>query len=344
MLRIATFNAALEACAFCKKSDQALDPQTLIKALNGPGHPRLYQVANTIQALDADILLLNEFDYIADPQRGIRRFIDNYLGKDAYPYYYLAPVNTGVPLSADPSEVHGFGHYQGQYGMVLLSRFPVLTEQVRTFQQFCWAQMPGARQPQLDGHPYYPPEVWAELRLSSKSHWDIPLQVGRQRLHVLACHPTPPVFDGPERRNQHRNHDELRFWADYLATGRGDYIQDDAGIRGGFRGLAPFVLLGDLNADPERGEGAAGAITQLLKHEGINSGLLPVSPGGTERGRPAITADWGLRADYVLPSRRGIRVKGGGVFWPGQHQAQRALVEGPHSSDHRPVWLDMELT
>ncbi len=38
-------------------------------------------------------------------------------------------------------------------------------------------------------------------RLSSKSHWDVPINVNGRVLHVLASHPTPPVFDGPEDRN-----------------------------------------------------------------------------------------------------------------------------------------------
>ena len=40
-------------------------------------------------------------------------------------------------------------------------------------------------------------------------------------------HPTPPVFDGPEDRNGRRNHDEIRFWADYVRPGHGGYIYDD---------------------------------------------------------------------------------------------------------------------
>ena len=29
-------------------------------------------------------------------------------------------------------------------------------------------------------------------------------------------HPTPPVFDGPDDHNGTRNHDEIRFWSDYI--------------------------------------------------------------------------------------------------------------------------------
>ena len=83
-------------------------------------------------------------------------------------------------------------------------------------------------------------------------------------MHVLASHPTPPAFDGPEDRNGKRNHDEIRLWADYL-TG---------GAAAGYLGASlpedePFVILGDLNADPLDGGSVPGAIQQLLNHPRI---------------------------------------------------------------------------
>ena len=38
----------------------------------------------------------------------------------------------------------------------------------------------------------------------------------RSIVHFLVSHPTPPTFDGAEDRNGTRNHDEIRFWADYI--------------------------------------------------------------------------------------------------------------------------------
>ena len=58
------------------------------------------------------------------------------------------------------------------------------------------------------------------VRLSSKSHWDLPIDIDGRTVHFLVSHPTPPVFDGPEDRNGTRNHDEIRFWADYVHAGR----------------------------------------------------------------------------------------------------------------------------
>src|SRR5699024_9204094 len=134
-----------------------------------------------------------------------------------YPYSFSAPVNTGVPSELDldrdgtvggPDDAWGFGEFPGQYGMVVLSRHPIRADQVRTFQDRRWADMPRNLLPT----DFYGPEISPQLRLSSKSHWDVPVQIGSTVLHVLAAHPTPPSFDGPEKRNQRRNHDEIRLW------------------------------------------------------------------------------------------------------------------------------------
>jgi hypothetical protein len=63
------------------------------------------------------------------------------------------------------------------------------------------------------------------LRLSSKSHWDVPIDIPlgdgvTKRVHMLLHHPTPPAFDGEEGRNLRRNHDEIRLFADYVGCAK----------------------------------------------------------------------------------------------------------------------------
>jgi hypothetical protein len=59
---------------------------------------------------------------------------------------------------------------------------------------------------------------------------------------------------------------------------------------------------------------------------------------------PTHTAAWGQRADYVLPSRTGWSVAGGGVFWPAPAEPGAAwIADRAASSDHRLVWLDLRL-
>ena len=175
-------------------------------------------------------------------------------------------------------------------------------------------------------------------------------------MHFLVSHPTPPVFDGPEDRNGTRNHDEIRFWADYVRGPRtSGYIYDDAGEYGGLHPRDRFVIAGDQNADPLDGDSTAGAIQQLLGSPKVNTRRTPSSAGAVEASRqpgneghraPARfdTADFSeppgnLRVDYVLPSRQ-LPITGSGVFWPTTADPRSSLVD---ASDHRLVWVDVRL-
>lgn len=353
-IRIATFNASLNRAG----------EGELRRDLASPGDAQARAVADIIRRVRPDILLLQEFDFDTDGE-ALRLFQSNYLGDAAFPFTFIAPSNTGVPSGHDldhdgksdgPGDALGFGAFPGQYGMALLSRHPIDTQAVRTFRHLLWRDMPGALLPP----DWYPADALAVLPLSSKSHWDVPVRVGKVTLHVLASHPTPPAFDGPEDRNGRRNHDEIRFWADYLTRNGGGYIRDDAGVRGGLKGKA-FVILGDLNSDPNDGASLPGAIRALLAHPRIDASFVPRSAGAaqaaeiqrgantTQRGDAREdTADFNdnavgnLRADYLLPSRS-LRVCAGGVFWPTLDAPDATLVWGmpPPSSDHRLVWLDV---
>ncbi|MGO1286105.1 MAG: endonuclease/exonuclease/phosphatase family protein [Brachybacterium sp.] len=363
--RIATFNASLNRSA----------QGQLLEDLATGEDAQIRAVAEVIQINNPDVVLLNEFDHDEDG-KGLDLFREKYLevsqnGKSPvfYPYVFTAPVNTGVPSGLDlnqdgtvggPDDAWGFGEFPGQYGMAILSRYPILTEQVRTFQNLRWADMPSNLLPT----EFYGPEIAAELRLSSKSHWDVPVQIGSSTLHVLAAHPTPPSFDGPEKRNQRRNSDEIRLWADYLSPGRRSaWIVDDAGVSGGLAPREQFVIVGDYNSDPLDGDSWPGAIDQLLSHARVQD-TLPRSEGAVEasteqgganaahRGQPQYdTADFAddpspgnLRVDYVLPSRP-LQVVSSAVYWPSQGQPGSELT-GVHpfpTSDHRLVRVDLQL-
>lgn len=371
-IRFASFNAYLNREA----------QGQLLADLAMPDHPQVKAVAEIIQRVNPDVLLLLEFDY--DPTgEAVRRFQENYLaiGHNGaapirFPHVYLAPSNTGIPsgfdldndgqISTTPGtrtyggDAFGFGLFPGQYGMVLLSKYPIVLDQVRTFQMFLWRDMPSALLPSNPATPtegdWYSPEELAVFRLSSKNHWNVPIQIGDRTIHVLASHPTPPVFDGPEDRNGRRNHDELRLWADYITPGRADYLYDDRRQRGGLSDRAAFVIMGDLNADPIDGDGIPGAIAQLLNHPRVNADLTPSSAGGqaiaaasTATGPTRFhTASFGrqsLRLDYVLPSTD-LTIVGAGIFWPPPGDPLFRLVgDGDPiiSSDHRLVWVDVQI-
>jgi endonuclease/exonuclease/phosphatase family protein len=365
-VRFATFNASLN------RNTAGELRADLLAALDGTVDPQLGAVLRIIEINDPDVLLINEFDY----EPGNAALFAELAG---YPYSFEAPSNTGIPSGFDLNnngvvfggdDAFGFGAFPGQFGMAVFSRFPIDTDDVRTFQLFRWADMPGARLPvNPDGTSFYSPEELAVFRLSSKSHWDVPIEVGSGRngkvVHFLVSHPTPPVFDGPEDRNGTRNADEIRFWADYISPATSDYIYDDAGGTGGLRPGAPFVIAGDQNSDPNDGDSLPGSIQQLLDSPRVNTSVTPDSAGAVEatalQGGVNVghvsdprfdTADFAdtpgqagnLRADYVLPSKN-LRIEDAGVFWPVQADPDSALtgVFPFPSSDHRLVFVDVRV-
>lgn len=389
-LRIAQFNASLTRSV----------AGGLIEDLSTPNDGQAQAIAEILQRVRPGVVLINEFDF--DDQSAdvgslaAELFQANYLSIPQagdvdpinYPHVYSASSNTGIPSGLDfnndgatdgPNDAFGFGFFPGQFGMVVFSQYPILTDQVRTFQQFLWRDMPGALLPLAPEtlESYYSDAELDAFRLSSKSHWDVPIAVGGRIVHVLASHPTPPVFDDGTRTfdgevnaidfNGLRNHDEIRFWADYVIPGRSNYIYDDAEFAaagnqrpatpsGGLADAARFVIMGDQNADPFDGDATANAIRQLTDHPTIDTSATPRSVGGQEdslvdgdvnlehRGDPAFdTADFGeppgnLRADYVLPSKVGLEFTDGGVFWP---VATDPLADLVTASDHRLVWVDL---
>lgn len=366
-VRVASFNVSMEATNYVASNMPVLGDE-LHQQLNTKHNKQIKHIAEIIQHVRPDIILLNEFDYLKTSAADIRSFLTDYLAvgqtdgeKIDYPYYFTAPVNTGVDSGLDldkdgivsgiKGDAFGFGFFPGHYAMLVLSKYPIHFEQVRTFQHFLWKDMPNNLLTTIqdeNGQPYYSKQAQQILRLSSKSHWDIPLQVGKKTIHLLASHPTPPVFDGPEDRNGKRNHDEIRFWTDYISgQAQSAYIYDDKGKQGGFTGKH-FVIAGDLNASIEEGDAYKSGIQGLLKHELVNDKIIPRSLGAKQRSpenpyAAGHTAEWGMRADYVLPSTSLICIDSG-VFWPKQDDPLARLVKGRNSSsDHRLVWLDLDV-
>ena len=377
--RFATFNASLNR----SNAGQALAD------LSVPGNAQADAVAEIIQHVRPEVLLINEFDYYAptaeDPDGPlVDAFRDNYLAVEhngaapiAYLDSFVAESNTGIPSGFDlnnngaiggSDDAFGFGFFPGQFGMAVLSMHPIRHDDIRTFQHFLWKDMPGALLPDDPGTPepgdWYSPAELEVFRLSSKSHWDVPIEIDGKVVHFLVSHPTPPVFDGPEDRNGTRNSDEIRFWADYVTPGpTSAYIYDDEGNHGGLKPGELFVIAGDQNSDPLDGDSIPGSIQQLLDHPLVNTRVTPSSEGAVEAARlqgganlnhrsnsAFDTADFAdgapgnLRADYVLP-RVNLPIVSSGVFWPIQADPLFRLtgVFPFPSSDHRAVWIDVKL-
>lgn len=331
------------------------------------------RIAEIIQRVNPDVILLNEFDY-DEAGQGVADFESKFLAVSQndqppikFDYRYLAPSNTGVDSGIDldgdgetgtPNDAFGYGIFPGQYAMAVLSKYPIKLDQVRTFQKFLWKDMPSAAWPIVPetSKPFYSDEAVKVFRLSSKSHWDVPIDVDGRTIHLLASHPTPPAFDGDEDRNGKRNHDEIRLFTDYISN-QCDYLYDDNGNKGGLAEGSHFVIVGDQNADPNDGDSHDGAAKLMIDHALVDSSFTPQSTGGaqyskdqgglndTHKGNPLQdTADFGdhnvgnLRIDYCLPSKT-LKIAGSGVYWPAPGDEGADLVK---ATDHRLVWIDIE--
>ncbi len=325
-------------------------------------------VAEIIQRVRPDILLLNEFDtdFTNLALAAFRAALAS--GDDAidYPYSFARIGNEGVPSKLDLdgdgesdewADAFGFGRFPGSEGMALLSRFSIETQAVRSFSLLKWTDLPKANLPMnAEGVGFFSENVVSKFRLSSKSHWDVPVVLPNgQKLSILASHPTPPVFDGAENLNGLRNDAEIGFWVSYLD---GVEFVDDALQRSAFS-ATDFVLLGDLNNDPNDGEGQKGGINALLTHSQVTD-PMQTSKGATvaslrygganeaHTGNPAQdTVEWdadigNMRVDYALPSAS-LTVAGGGVFWPTPDAPDGHMIaEGRDgASNHRMVWVDL---
>ncbi len=384
-LRIATFNILF---AHASPAGQG----QLISDLSNPNFAQAKAVAEIIQRVRPDVLLLNEFDFDTlgpnASSEALRLFKTNFLQVSqngatpiSFGFDFVGPTNTGVQPedelndpavdfdfsnsggTDDPEDAFGFGHYPGAFGMAVLSKYEIDTAHIRTFRKLLWKDMPGALLPadpnDSDGNgdltSWYTADELNVFRVSSKTHLDIPVLVNGTVVHVLGSHPTPPVFDGAEDRNGTRNHDEIRLWADYVTPGQEGYIYDDNNGTGGIGHAQRFVMMGDQNADPVDGDSTNNAILQVLNNNQFDTSFSPRSVGsGIESDDTTDTADFGLRADYVLPSAFGLNIEMNncnvndpklscGIFWPNTTDVLYRLVKGNLSSDHRMVWLDLSL-
>ena len=360
VIRVASFNTALSRSS----SGQ------LRRELRGGRDPQARAIAAILQRVRPEVVLLLEVDRDAEALAILER---DYLGVAQaaggeplrYRHRFVPSTNTGVPSGLDldhdgrsdgPGDALGYGAFPGQYGMVVLSRYPIDVDGIRCFGDLRWRDVAGADLPDDAStpapHDWYSPAALRRLPLSSKNHCVVPIEAGEERLHLLVSHPVPPVFDGPEDRNGLRNHDEIRLWAQLLDGAPGLPRVLPQGAR--------FVLAGDLNADPHDGDSRGDPVGRwLLHHPRIAATPVPSSTGAvaaakrdgganTRHRGPAAqdTADFpdgdgapgNLRIDYVLPSTT-LTVVGSGVFWPAPGEDGAELVT---ASDHRLVWVDLE--
>ncbi len=283
------------------------------------GAGQTQSVLDVIAFAKPDVLVLQGIDW--DAGQVLLMTLSQCLADQGVPltYHFSRRPNRGLPTMFDqnangvfgePEDAQSYGLFTGQDGLAVLSRFPLNLEQ--DFTGLLWMQ---ALAPQIPWPDM--PELWLEtLRLSTTNHYTLRVDAP-QRFLLGVYAATSPVFDGPEDRNGRRNQDETMFWVHAL-NGQGPARID-----------APFVLAGNANLDPMRGEGRREAIQTLLDHPKLQDPL----PG-------AVTVDWqredlpAMRVSYVLPGRD-WRVVDAGIITPERLPAAKT------ASRHWLVWVDI---
>ena len=280
-LRIATFNAELT-----RKG-----PGLLLRDILRGEDPQIDAFRSVMSQVRPDIIALQGIDF------DLRGAALEALADDlatvglVYPYRFTTAPNagqaSGLDLNGngrlgDADDAHGYGRFNGNGGMAVLSRFPVLEENVEDYSAMLWRDLPDNMYPMWDGTPFGGEAVFDAHRLSSRGHWVVPVATPDfGTLRLMTYHATPPIYDGPEDRNGRRNNDETAFWLDYLARDNGP----------------PFAVLGTANIDPRRGSGRRDAIKALLRHRRLQN---PFDDTPTADFREPFPGD--LRVDYLLPS------------------------------------------
>ena len=341
-IRVATYNTSLNR----KKTGE------MYRELLSGQSEQASKIAQLIKTVDPDVLLVQELDK-GTQQEVLTLLHDRYLKAGpatsglSYPYRHHFLSNTGVKTgvdldrnqkSNDPGDAQGFGWHPGQYGFALLSKLPFEQTRISEFRTLLWRDLPGTNMERIrwGEKPWYGAQASQLLRLSSKNHVAVPIQMPGGIVWLLAAHPTPPVFDGPEDRNGWRNFDEIRLLA--LLASRAPNLKNDRGEPFMIPVRDPFIIMGDLNADPKKGDGRSGAISQLLDHPKVNqkASLGDLVPEANHAGasHPRDTSAFGLRVDYIIPSSN-VKVLQSGLCRKNKHEAKPP-------SDHFLVWMDIQ--
>jgi hypothetical protein len=257
------------------------------------------------------------------------------------------PGAAAAGAEAYSGDCWGPGAYPGEHGMALLvdERLTIQTDKARTFRRFPWEYVPSGAMPPAPGAAkddgstsWYTANEKGLVRLSSVGHWDVPVALpDGSVLHLLCSRPIPPgpKADGAPTFASRRNHDEIRFWADYVDDE--PYLVDDSGVGGGLASGALFVVMGNLGVAPRPDSKAGDDVigSALFGAHRVNSAVTPTSETTLPGLDPIATTFGNLRADYLLPSRE-IGIAAAGIW-----RAAPAGTDRSFPSEHFPVYMDL---
>ncbi|GAA4919646.1 endonuclease/exonuclease/phosphatase family protein [Nesterenkonia rhizosphaerae] len=358
-LRVATLHAELTGDG---SSERPI--QQLIASLSGGQHAQARAIAQTAQINDPDVLVLTGVTYDDDGQipelLRTQYLASGQRGESAidYPYVYAAPTNSGLESGADldgdgtiggAGDAIGYGEFAGQHSTVVFSKHPILTDQVRTFQNFLWRDLPENSLPESR----FSDLEQSIIRLYQSSLWDIPVQVDEDRAPVHIIGSAIPLPEDPTGIDLVRADDQRRVLAEY-AAGNAWYLTDDDGAHGGLPAGHPFVVAGQHSA-PQPLAAESEDLDILLENAALQDPrprAVTEQPLTGRSGTPwhtdhtatrAVPGERDVRASYVLPSAA-LGVSQSGVFWPAEGEYGYEVVD-PQSRfglQNRLVWVDLQ--
>lgn len=269
----------------------------------------------------------------------------------AFSFTVLTVGNSGFkwagPTLGNPSFVlRGWGDWPGRFNSAILTKFPIAYDKIRVINEFAWDALPDNSIDKMKTE--IGTSVPAGFPLFEKGILVVPVEIAPgQLLHMVMHHPVAPAF---EAINPYRHFDELHGLKLFLDGTLPGVEPLPVGAR--------FVVIGDLNADPEDGDSLDGGIEPILGHPALNV-FFPAGSGtkgtngkyntylsgcgkddGTTVDDP--TTKFQMQLDYILPSKTFGAAQVGEIFFP-DFQSQKAdFLLACQASDHRFLYVDVE--
>lgn len=282
---------------------------------------QLKALATIVETVDPDILLLTKVDY--DAEQRTAQALREFLG---YQHMLaLAPNSmqrSDLDLDGDGKigDRQVWTRYAGEGAMLLLSRYPI--EVQFHLNDLLWRDVDGAQMPKReDGGAFPSLEAQKVQKLVGQGLWVAHIDIAQVTLALFQNQ--APVFDGAEDMNGLRSRAQLGLLSAVMNRAYGAFPKER------------FVLLGNSNLDPDRGDGDRAAMAALLADPRLQD-RVPRSARGD-----VATAFWDnpgpMRVSYVLPSHD-WNVQETGVFWPKDGPLAKMAEQ---ASRHRMVWMDI---
>ena len=331
--------------------------------LGDPNEPQLSAALEVMARVSPDIVALQELQFdvapgeipgVIDETNNASRLaaLMNAVDKaGGYGHALIALGNSGFSWSGYDAASHDpyFGPSTitpGLFNMAIVSRFPIMTDDVMFIADLAWTDLPEHSLSELEATAGV--VVPAGFPVFGSGLLVVPVDLGGQVLYVIVLHTTPPHTGDIAK---HRNLDQLTALRLLIeGTLPGHELPADAA----------FVLTGDWNADGDHGDGFPEAIDQLLDHRLVTAfqptgpGTVGVSPDknttasvcGEGDGLAAADPSTGMQfqLDYVLPSANiGTPIEGG-MFYPDFMTAPEDWALACAASNHMLLWADLPVS